>query len=72
MFILSGMKLGKFLTAFAFFHYTDMAGLLLFGEAKSIAFDETALKDLVFTVGKHTNFKLISRAPNAADRSRRH
>lgn len=47
--------------------------MLLFGEAKSIAFDETALKDLVFTVGKHTkNFKLISRAPNAADRSRRH
>lgn len=48
-------------------------GLLLFGEARSIAFDETALKDLVFTEGKHTkNFKLMIRAPNALDLSRRH
>lgn len=34
----------------------------------SIAFAETALKDLLFAVGNHTkNFKLIHRAPNAAD-----
>lgn len=64
------MKLSNSFIKLIFFHY---AGLLLFGEATSIAVDETARKDLFFAVGNHTqNFKLISRSPNVAGTSRRH
>lgn len=57
-----GIKLGNVLIEFAFFHYTDMLLFsiwqLLFGEAASIAFDETALKDLGFFCGEsHTEFQ---------------
>lgn len=49
------MKLSNSFIKLIFFHY---AGLLLFGEATSIAVDETARKDLFFCSGEsHTEFQ---------------